>query len=48
MFQIAYNYDQDWREDEKLAIDIRVSQKIAVSPDQAAAQPTVFSPATWR
>lgn len=35
MFQITYNYNQDWREDEELTVDIRVSQKIAVSPDQA-------------
>jgi hypothetical protein len=35
MFQIAYNYNQDWREDEELIVDIRVNQKIAVSPDQA-------------
>lgn len=33
MFQITYNYDQDWCEDEELTVDIRVSQKIAVSPD---------------
>jgi hypothetical protein len=35
MFQIAYNYHQDWREDESLTVDIQVSQKIAISPDLA-------------
>ena len=35
MFQITYNYDQGWREDEELTVDIRVSQKIAVSPNHA-------------
>ena len=35
MFQIAYNYDQDWREDEVFTVEIRVSKKIAVSPEQA-------------
>lgn len=35
MFQIAYNYNQDWHEDEALTVDIHVSQKIAISPDLA-------------
>jgi len=35
MFQIAYNYNQAWREDESLTVDIRVSQKITISPDLA-------------
>ena len=35
MFQIAYNYNQDWREDEVVTVDIQVSQKIAISPDLA-------------
>ena len=35
MFQIAYDYEQAWREDETLTVDIQFAQEIAISPDIA-------------
>ncbi len=35
MFQVAYNYDQTWHENETLTVDIQFAQEIAISPDIA-------------